>query len=198
MGTKRTFRPQIGRLCMFPAKKSAIEISENHVFLAFFWLIWHFFFKKNNFSPQMTKNGFWGLFLFPKTVFMQFLAILGNFKFWIFYRHWRSKMHIFDHFGALLNFFFQNFVLPTNCQETIKTWFCWLFSCPKIIFMQFWAIYDDSKILNFWKIFEWKMHFFSLLRGHFELFADFFSKIIFSSKNSQKWEKMLVWCFSRS
>ena len=107
-------------------------------------------------------------------------------------------MVIFQLLYAFFDFFFRNFFLLQKCQEMTKKRFSRLLLRPKIIFMQFWTIYDNSKILKFLLIFCSKTHYFSLLRGDFGNFAKFFFKMKFFSKNAQKCFKMLILGFSRS
>ena len=156
--------------------------------ITFFWLFWDkfdIFFSKFFFSPQMTKNGFWGLFLFPKTVFMHFLTILSKFKFLIFDPLWRSKMHIFDHFGALLDFFFQNFVLPTNYQQTIKKCFFHskIFQKFKILELSYMAQNCIKMIFGHKKS---QQKCFLMVSGQFEGKNCFWKK---KSKRAPKWSK---------
>ena len=60
-----------------------------------------------------------------------------------------------------------------------KKCFPWLLLHLKIVFIQFWTIYQHSKLLNFLKFFEWKTHIFSLLRGHFGNFKGFLCLLLF-------------------
>ena len=107
-------------------------------------------------------------------------------------------MVIFQLLYAFFDFFFQKLFLLQKGQEMIKKCFSRLLLGLKIIFMPFWTIYDNSKILKFFTIFHSKMHYFSLLRGHFGRFGDFFFKMRFWAKIAQKCIKMLIFCFSRS
>ena len=123
-------------------------------FLGLFWAKNTFFVTKIFFRSQMMKNAFWGLFLFPKTCFMHFLAKFDKIKIWIFGVLWGSKMVIFQLLHAFLDFFFQNFFLLQKCQEMIKKRFSRLLLALKIILIRFWTRYDNSKTLNFFTIFH--------------------------------------------
>ena len=118
------------------------------------------------------------------------------------FEFWRpfggQKWSFLRFYMCFSTFFFQIFFLLQKRQKMIEKRFSRLYLHPKIIFMQFWTIYDNSKILNFLKIFGSKMHFFSLLRGLFGNFQIFFFKMRFWTKMAQKCSKMLVLGFSRS
>ena len=166
--------------------------------IAFFWLFrgkFDIFFPKFYFCSQIIKNCFWGLFLFQKTVFMQFLAIFDKIKISNFGLILGPKPLIFDHFEAFLNFFFQNFFVFQKCQKMIKKCFPGLFECLKTIFMQLWVIYDNSEILNFSKIFDPKKLFFHFWGVILEILAIFFQKWDFGSKMLRNDPKCLFWAF---
>ena len=107
-------------------------------------------------------------------------------------------MIIFQPWYGFLDFFFQNFLLFQKCQEIVHKRFYRLLLRLNIIFMQFWTIYDNSKILIFLKIFDQKMNCFSLLRGQYGNFGNFFFKMKFWAKIVQKCLKMVNLSFSRS
>ena len=99
---------------------------------------------------------------------------------------------------AFFDYFFSNFFLLQKCHEMNKKRFSRLLLHLNIIFMPFWTIYDNSKIWKFLPIFCSKMHYFSLLRGHFVCFGKCFFKMIYLAKIAKKCIKMLIWSFSRS
>ena len=107
-------------------------------------------------------------------------------------------MLIFEVLHVFFDFFFRKNFLLAKCQKMGKKRFSRLFLCLKIIFMPFWTIYDNSKILKFLTIFHSKTPFFSFFRGHFGHFGDFFFKMRFWAKIAQKCIKMLIFSFSRS